>query len=186
MGTFLSFHIKTKDRDNLINLLKELSRTKEKGLEIFPEYMYDNMLLNENADPNILAITSTNNGWISVHHNAFEKLHQWGEFISKMLNTTFIQIIGQTTSDAYCFLMYESGNIRREIEVVNGEVLLDKGEKFSFEKEPLLTDDFEAADNFFDIHTLEEYCKEFDLDLNYECEQYTVLSKASTMPTTGI
>jgi len=182
MGTFLSFHIKTKDRDNLIHLLKVLSGTKEKVTDTFPEYMYDSISLNENSDPSILAITLNKDGWISVHHNTFQKLHHWGEFISKTLNTTFIQIIGQTTSDAYYFLLYEGGNIRREIEVMNSEVSLDKGQKFSFEKEPLLNDNFEDPENSFDIDSLEEYCKEFDLDLNFECDQYTILTITTNEP----
>jgi hypothetical protein len=183
MSTFLSFHIKTKaERENLTQLLKELSGIKGRTEGVYPEYMYENISLDENADPGMLAIAESKNGWINIYHNSFQKLHQWGAFISKILNTSFIQIAGQTSSEAYYFLLYEKGALRREIEIMSmdAEVINDKGEKFPFEKEVFFADD---SEDFFDMSSLEEYCTLFGLDINSEpAGHYIILSK--TIPET--
>ena len=178
MGSFLSFHVKNNDKNNLALLLKELSCTNVISENTFPDYLYDDESSFSASEPSVLAIIQKVNGWISVYHNTFEKLSHWGAFISKTLNTTFIQIIGQTTSDYYYFAMFEKGELRREIETnsMDCEVLCDKGEKFTFEKEPLLI--FDDPGHFFDMDTLEDYCRHFDLDITLESsDQYLILSK---------
>lgn len=134
-------------------------------------------MLDENANPNFIAISDVQNDWISVQLNSFKKLHDWAKKISKELNTIVVQVVGQTASDAYYFLMYDKGNLRREIEIYYGELdnIIDKGEKFPFEKSslvPLNDDDYE---NLFDRDTLEQYCKELGFDLFSDVHQTFII-----------
>lgn len=167
MSTFLHFHIKGSNTEALVSIIKTFSDFSLTEQTHFPDDISDNYLTSEDDDPTYLVIGESKDGWTTVYHNSFKKLNHWGQEISKTLGTTFIQIIGQTTSDAYYFSLFEKGDLLREIEVLSseGEILIDNGEKFSFEKPVLLTDDFEDPDNFFDMDTLEMYCKNFGLDI---------------------
>ena len=57
-----------------------------------------------------------------------------------------------------------------EIEIYHGDFdnIIDKGEKFSFEKPSLIPACDEDYENLFDRDTLEQYCKEFGFDLFYD------------------
>jgi hypothetical protein len=180
MGSFLSFHIKTNDKENLIFLLKELAGgVKEISQTSFPEYLYDDESSFSASEPGMLAITEKNNGWISVYHNTFAKLSHWGEFLSKTFNTVFIQITGQENSDYYYFSLYDKGELQREIETnsMDCEIIIDSGKKFSFEKQPLMI--FDDPEHSFDMDTLESYCSHFGLDITLDISsRYLILSKA--------
>jgi hypothetical protein len=167
MGTFLHFHIKTEDRNNLVQILQERFGLKTKSSSPFPNDILENPVCNMDSFPDLLAIGQPLNGWISILHNGFAKLHESGQFLSQILHTDFIQIIGQENSDYYYFLYFSKGSLIREIEVDSMQLIVftDIGEKFSFEKSPILTDDLEDESNFFDVDTLEFYCKEFLIDL---------------------
>jgi hypothetical protein len=179
MATFISLHIKSDNRAHVAKLIQELSDVNHMTYGSYPTELDENILLDENANPNFIAIGDVENGWISVQLNSFKKLHDWTQKISKELNTSVVQVIGQTASDAYYFLMYDKGTLRREIEIYYGELdnIIDKGEKFAFEKSslvPLNDDDYE---NLFNRDTLEQYCKElgFDLFNDVQPEFYYIL-----------
>jgi hypothetical protein len=179
MGTFLHFHVKTEDKESLIRILKERSGLENESTILFPEYILDNPVYDMTKAPDLLAINQLQNGWISILHNGFAKLYDWGILFSKVLNTTFIQVIGQENSDYYYFLYYFKGELLREIEVDSMQLTIftDFGKKFSFEKTPILTDDFDDETNFFSIDTLEFYCKEFGVDIPalYKSQSFTLL-----------
>lgn len=172
MSTFISFHIKSENRIHIVKILQELGHIDEMTHGAYPNELDNNILIGEQADPAYMAVGNTQNGWTTVHLNSFKKLHTWAKKISKELDTSFIQISGQTTSDVYYFLLYEKGVLRREIEIYHGDFdhIIDKGEKFSFEASSLVPVNDDDYKNLFDRDTLERYCKEFGFDLFSEAE----------------
>lgn len=182
MSTFISFYVKSRKREELLNILKRFSSYKIATQSEFPTEIQD-ILSSEESHATCLVIVESGSEWTTVYSNSFKRLRNWGEIISQELDTTFIQTMGQTTSDVYYFLMYEKGKLIREIEVFSGEgeVQIDKGEKFSFEKAPLLSDDSDDSDNFFDMDTLQHYCSQFGLDISKMFEEpqgdYIVLKR---------
>ena len=183
MGTFLSFHVKTNDRENLIRILQERSNLIFEQSNEFPGNILDNPIYDMDCTPDFLAVNQPLSGWASILHNGFAKLHEWGIFISAILGTSFIQIIAQENSDYYYFLYYSKGKLLRELEVdsMQLEIITDSGEKFSFEKNPVITEYFEDENNFFNTDTLESYCKEFGLDIPalYTGSNFILLKKQS-------
>jgi hypothetical protein len=167
MSTFLSFHVKTSDRQNLCVLLKELSGLAQKGSGPLTGDYYERISYSSDARPDLLLVSKPENGWIHVLYNNFGKLHFWGEFISLSMHTTFIQLMGQTASDAYYFLQYINGALRREIDVLacDGLILTDTGDKYPFEQDPLLPDMSGESGISFDFETLERYCSHAGLDV---------------------
>ena len=172
MATFTSLHIQSDNRAHIAKILQELSDINEMTHGSYPKELDENLLFDENADPSYMAIGNVQNGWTTVQINSFKKLHKWAAKISKELNTSVIQIIGQTTSDVYYFLMYDKGNLRREIEIYHGDFdnAIDIGEKFSFEKPSLIPQSDEDYQNLFDRDSLEQYCKKFGFDLFYDVQ----------------
>ena len=136
----------------------------------YPKELDENILLDDKAYPTYMAIGNVQNGWTTVQINSFKKLHDWTRKISKELDTTGIQIMGQTASEVYYFLIYEKGNMRREIEIYHGDFdnIIDEGTKFPFEKPSLVPINDEDYEDLFDNDTLEQYCKEFGFDLFYD------------------
>ncbi|MFL9483385.1 hypothetical protein ACI6Q2_11455 [Chitinophagaceae bacterium LWZ2-11] len=182
MSTFISFHIKSDDRNEIANLLQELSGVEQITEDVsYPNDLFRNILMVENADPSFLAVGNVENGWTTVYLNSFKKLNNWAQKISQRLDTTFIHVIGQNTSDVYYFLVYESGELKREIEVYHGDLenVIDKGDRLWFEKESLVPLHEEDYDNLFDIDTIEQYCKEFGFQLFPEVQPkcYLILRK---------
>jgi len=172
MATFISLQIKSDNRAHIAKLLQELSDINEMTHGSYPKELDENLLLDENADPSYITIGNVQNGWTTIQINSFKKLHKWVEKISKELSTSVIQIMGQTASDVYYFLMYDKGILRREIEIYRGDFdnTIDIGEKFSFEKPPLIPQSDEDYQNLFDRDSLEQYCKEFGFDLFYDVQ----------------
>ena len=187
MGTFLSIHIKSNNQSQITKLLQELSDADDMTNGLYPKDFYENIIPNENAAPTYLVVSNAENGWIHVDINSFKKLHKWLEQISKELNTSVIQILGQTVSDAYYFLMYENGVLRREIDIYHGdfEITTDIGEKFSFEKKSLIPENEEDYDNLFDIDSIAEYCSALGFDLFHDRSQesFFVLRKETSHKT---
>jgi hypothetical protein len=182
MSTFLSFHVKTTDRQNLCVLLCELSGLAQKGSGPFTVDYYERISNSTDGQPALLLVSEPQNGWIHVLYDNFGKLHFWGEFISRSMYTTFIQLMGQTTSDAYYFLQYINGDMRREIDVLVGDglVLADEGEKYSFGQDPLFPDMDDESGTMFDFETLEMYCAQLGPDVEafyaaMEEGDYTIL-----------
>lgn len=180
MATFLSLHIKSDKQGHILKILQNLSDADEMIYDSYPKELDDNIVLNENEYPSYLAISNSENGWTHVHINSFKKLYDWCERISNELNTSCIQVMGQTVTDAYYFLMYENGVFRREIDIYHGDLdnIIDKGEKFAFEKDSLIGsgEDFE---NVFDRDMLEFYCKELGFNLvdNNSNSLYFIMKK---------
>lgn len=179
MATFISLHIKSENRVQIAQLLQELSNIAEVYQGIYPKELDSSILLGDNTDPTFMAVGNVQNGWTTIHLNSFKKLHSWIETISKRLDTSVINIMGQSTSDIYYFLLYERGVLRREIEIYYGDLnnAIDKGEHFSFEKPSLIPVDDEDYENIFDMDSIERYCKEFGFDLfsEHEPDFYIIL-----------
>jgi hypothetical protein len=184
MATFISIHIKSDDKDKVIDILKKLSNISELTKAHNLQELDSVIIIGENSDPTYLAITGVKKGWITVHVNSFKKMHLWLKTISQDLNTIAINIAAQTTSDVYYFLMYDNGSLRREIEIYYGDLenAIDRGDKFAFENKTLVPEDDDDYENLFDLDTLNEYCIElgfalFDEEVdNYEAfEEYLIL-----------
>jgi hypothetical protein len=107
MGAFISLHIKSDNRIHIAKLLQELSDINQMTHGTYPTGLYENILFDDKADPTYMTIGNVQNCWTTVQINSFKKLHNWVETLSKELDTAAIQIMGQTVSDVYYFLMYD-------------------------------------------------------------------------------
>ena len=187
MATFISLHIKSDNRIHIAKILQELSDVNQMTIGAYPKELDENILLDDKANPTYIAIGNVQNGWTTVQINSFKKLHNWTEKISKELDTTVIQVMGQTASDVYYFLMYDKGNMRREIEIYHGDFdnIIDIGEKFPFEKPSLVPANDEDYKHLFDRDTLELYCQEFGFDLFYDepPDNYYILKNQNSSKT---
>jgi hypothetical protein len=163
MSSLLYFHLKTSEVNNVVTALKNLTGIQQAEKGEFPINFHREILQNIDTDPNYLVVFANGSEWTTVAINSFKKLHKWGEQLSAELKTVFVQTTAQNTSDAYYFLMYDKGQLKREIEVNHGyeEDIVDLGEKLPFEHEVI----HQVADDeddciFFDWDTLEYYCKQ--------------------------
>ena len=183
MATFIQLHIKSCDRLQVAQRLKALANIAEISEERYPTDFTDRILQNSkgDADPTFILIGTVKDGWIRIQLNSFKKMHTWAEKISREIQTTVVQIMGQTASDVYYFLMYEQGNLRREIEVYHGDAenAIDIGAKFAFEKQFIIPTSEEDFVNLFDRDTLEAYCNELGFDPFTDAgpEKYYILKK---------
>lgn len=165
----------------LVTRLQTLTGIPNVSTGPYPKDHYHSFLMSENTDPTYLIIGDIQNGWTPVYHNSFKLLNNWLATISKEFNTTALQIIWQTTSDVYHFLVYEKGIKRREIYFYSGDIesAIDFGQKFKFEKSQVVPTINQFDEVAFDRDTIERYCKElgFDLFRESEPEYYYILKK---------
>jgi hypothetical protein len=180
MSTILNFHLKTPDPTRVASALKKLTGIEHVIQGEYPVNFHKYILNDINAIPNCLVIGRNGNDWTTVGVNSFMKLHEWGKQLSEELKTQFVQTSAQNTSDAYYFLMYENGQLKREIEVNIGdeENMIDNGEKLPFEA-PII---HRIVDNeedcvFFDWDALEQYCQNLGFEFlpNDEGNEFYIL-----------
>lgn len=180
MGTFLNLYVKHDDPAEIATLLQELSGNYELSRGAYPENYHEFILTFQHANPTYVIIGNTQNGWTDVSLNSFKKLEDWAENLSARLETAVVQVMGQTASDWYYLLMFEKGELRREIEVARDEPedCVSIGETFPFETSVLPVNENEASEVLFDIDHLEEFGKALGFDIRYNApagEQYYLL-----------
>ena len=116
MATWTSFYIQHDDLITIEQELKELSGIQEGSSGEFPRALDDYYLANENTNPTYLVAGKTQQDWVTVVHNSFSKLSEWGSFLSKKFQTKVIVTGAQSVSSYYYFALYENGSKLRELE----------------------------------------------------------------------
>jgi hypothetical protein len=178
MSTWTSFHIKTKNLDNVIEKLKELASASEVTTGSYPSDFRDN-LLDEDKEPNYLLVDNSNSEWVTVLHNSSNKLEDWCIDISEEFETKIIVTFAQSVSDYYYFALYDNGEKKREIEYCYSDDLepTNFGDKFNFENdEPGKKVNYGGEESYlFDFDSMEEYCKHFGLILQSDNKNYTII-----------
>ena len=143
----------------------------------FPLDMGQYQLINTNIPPNYLCVGNTQPECITVVHNSFDKLEDWGILFSEKFQCKVIMVMAQSTSDAYYFALYDHSQKRREIETCYGAdfAMINEGEPFDFEgpypgeKSPYtINNESEEASYLFDFDSIERYCSHFGLQLEYD------------------
>ncbi|MFL5729109.1 MAG: hypothetical protein ACJ75J_06425 [Cytophagaceae bacterium] len=163
--------------------MEELAHVKVKRTGDYPDDFYDSMLMNDNAKPDYLLLKKTQPYWITILHNGFRNLDDWGMALSAQFNSQVIIVAAQSTAGYYAFSLYESGKLIRGIEYCYGEDFepVNKGEKFSFEGEEPGTrvEDDEVSEYIFDYDSIISYADHFGLNLNddFEASGWTIMKK---------
>jgi hypothetical protein len=174
MSTWSSFFIRNTDKQKVIEKLKLLTCVNETYEGKITDDYYDSFLMDESL-PNYLAVSDGQPNWIAININSPNKLIDWCTQFSKEFNTEVILILAQNTSDYYYFSYYNKGIKLREIECCYGGDIeeINFGEKFHFEnEEPGTKTEYDGiTEYFFDFECMEEYCKHFELALQYDCDK---------------
>lgn len=181
MSTWTTFYIKTEGKNSVVDQLKTLTGIAETKDGDYPADLYDNYLFDETAKPTYLAIGKTTPNWITVSHNSFNNLVEWGNVISKNLDTKVIVTIAQSVSDAYYFSLFDKGQKIREIEVCYSDDFKPKnfGQRFEFENEqPGKKEEYDGEiEYYFGFEEIEDYCKHFGLEIQTDFDKvsWTIL-----------
>src|SRR5688500_16499882 len=148
MGTWTDFYINTNNTEAVVEKLAALTE----NLDItpntpFPSEIGQYYMMDSRSPPTYLAVGKTQNDWLTVVHNSFGKLEDWGIELSKHFSCKVIITMAQSVSDGYYFALYENGKKLREIEVCYSEDIdaVNFGEKLPFENpEPGIKVEFEG------------------------------------------
>lgn len=181
MSTWTNFYIKTDNKNIVVEQLKTLTGIAEAKDGDYPADLYDSYLLDETSKPTYLAIGKTDPNWITVSHNSFNNLAEWGHLISKNLDTKVIVTIAQSVSDAYYFSLFDRGQKIREIEVCYSANFKPKnfGQRFEFENEqPGKKEEYDGEiEYYFGFEEIEDYCKHFELEIQTDFDKipWTIL-----------
>jgi len=177
MATWTNFYIQTSAVENVADKIISLSDEMVLTRGDFPGDMHDHYLYNEDLAPTYLAISSTQPGWVTIVHNSFDKMADWGEELSKFFNTRLIVLIAQTTSSVYYFALYDRGEKLREIETCYSEdfKMVNFGNKFDFENEqPGKKVNYGDGDKYmFTFGSIEDYCTHFGLTIQADYSEVT-------------
>ncbi|MEO6254455.1 MAG: hypothetical protein ABIO79_14175 [Ferruginibacter sp.] len=189
MSTWTTFYVQTNDSEPVTQQLKELAGINHVEKGAFPgDDLYACYLVDENAMPDYLVIGKTQAGWVTVNHNSFNRLVDWGMVLSKKLNTKVILTMAQSVSDVYYFCLFDKGLKLREIEVCYSDDFtpINYGQKFDFEGEqPGSKQDYDGeTEYYFGFEEIEQYCSHFGLTIQYEPggSNWTILKNARDQP----
>ncbi|MBO9152132.1 hypothetical protein ACFOTA_07930 [Chitinophaga sp. GCM10012297] len=186
MGTWLNIFIRHNDHRQVADALQEFSEVSEVRQGNTSDVLKCSSLIlhGEDTPPSFLVSEDMQNGWIRVHLNSFAKLPGWLEKLSDRLQTSVLQVIGQTTSDYYYLLLYENGRFKRELEGIRDEPekYIDRGEMLPFE-EPFVPglDEYECEKVRLNGDDVDDFCKglgfDFWSDFEYEGREFYLLKK---------
>lgn len=182
MASWTKFYINTPNLEavveKLASLTDDLEITPNTG---FPSDIGEYQQLNHDLAPNYLAVGKTQNDWVTIVYNSFDKLEDWGVELSRHFSCKMIVTLAQSVSDAYYFALYENRKKIREIDVCYSEDydMVNFGEKFPFENpEPGEKVNYTGEESYlFGFDSIDEYCKHFNLTIqtDYDPVQWTVL-----------
>ena len=182
MATWTNLYINTDDAKAVCEKLKDLTDNLELIYDAdFPSDMGDFQLLNTDLAPNYIAVGQTGANWITVVHNSFDKMVDWGKLLSKHFSCKVIVTIAQSVSSYYYFALYDKGEKLREIEACYSDDTegVNFGNKFDFENDqPGQKHVWEGEESYlFDFDAIEEYCSHFNLTIqtNYSNIKWTLL-----------
>lgn len=176
MATLTTFYIQSTNFNDVIEKIQGLSNTQTINYYTFS----DEKMLNFEDFPTYLALTQSDKGWITVIHNSFNFLENWGIEISKEFSCKVIFTMAQSVSDAYYFALYENGFKKREIAsyLGNESENINFGDFFEFENGKLgKRYNFGEHDSYiFNNEAIEEYCQNLGLKFDNN-NNWTVLEK---------
>ena len=139
MGTWTAFYVKS-DKESVVTTCKnwfvnEKCRVSEERGH-FPDH-FDVRITGK--PPRSLLIGETCPGWVEVHCDVFCFPNELAKHVSQSRDTTVVDTVAQTTSDAYVLTVYESGSNRRKLEFSDGEWAAQEGDPLANEPSPLAT-----------------------------------------------
>jgi len=182
MATWTNIYINTDQEHEVVKKLQELTDDLEVTYDTdFPSNIGDYQMLNTDLAPNYLAVGKTQSNWTTIVHNSFDKMEDWGIYLSKQFHSKLIVTIAQSVSSAYYFALYDNGIKVREIETCYSEdfEMVDFGNKFEFEgDEPGKKVNYDDEESYlFGFDSIEEYCQHFKLVIqtDYNDVKWTVL-----------
>lgn len=182
MATWTNIYINTDLDKEVVQKLQELTDDLEVTYNTdFPSDIGDYQMLDSDLAPNYLAIGKTQNDWTTIVHNSFDKMEDWGIYLSNHFHCKTIVTIAQSVSSFYYFALYDNGIKVREIETCYSEDFetVNFGDKFEFEgEEPGKKVNYDDEESFlFDFDSIEEYCQNFNLTIqtNYNEVKWTIL-----------
>jgi hypothetical protein len=118
----------------------------------------------KNEVPAYFAVSQHKEGWISILHDSYEPQLDLANLLSAEFNSAVIQAIGQSTVDTYMVSVHQGGELIRKLHSgEDTEGFEQEGSPFPFEKEILARVDDET--HFFDYDDMQEFCKNFGIDL---------------------
>lgn len=180
MELLLHFHVNTTNREKLAYLLQQYSGISPISTRGLIQDIADFVLADIEAEPDYYVINQSAPHWQNVEFNSLIKLHRLGAFLSKNLNTVFIQTSYWKVKEYTYFLVYDKGRLRREIESTHDHLIPNINLGVPFE--------FEHPDNevktetvqMFDLDSLADYSKHLGIDLsNLFCDSSSIILKNS-------
>lgn len=180
MEFLLHFHVNSDQKDLLVALLQSYSgipavRTNERTDDLL-----DNILADTNADPDYYVVNQSSLHWQSVECNSFKKLYDLGSMISEKMQTLFIQTLYCSACRYAYFLVYDRGNLIREIEGTESgpEPRINRGMMLPFETNEA-NDPRADMIREFDLDIIADYCLQIGVDISNLCnEEYSVVLKS--------
>jgi len=174
MATWIGLYIQSSELDSIIGELLKLSNSERIDSSKFPNDLGKAIVTD--SKPSYLVVGQTQDDWITVRHNSFDKLKDWGELLSTKFQTKVLVTIAQSVSSGYYFALYSNGSQLREIEACYSEDFetINKGLPFDFENEEP-GEQIERNGNvsyYFDFDSIEEYCEHLGLVLQMDYEQF--------------
>lgn len=152
MATRIGFYVKTNQINDLIDKIQSFTNTKLDFTSKYPLDFHKNFQYK--SLPNYFLISQTQEDWVTVLFNSFDKLQNWCEVLSKEFATDIIVLFIQTTSGYYYFALYQKGVLRREIECCEGDFSINFGDIFPFEEEYAFYPDYADAIKYCEYFSL--------------------------------
>jgi hypothetical protein len=183
MSTWISFYVNTADKKALVNSLRLESGATDIREGVASTSIDD--VYPTNSSPSVFLLGATQDAWITVFHNSFDKLEALATAISASLGARIIVTMAQSVSNYYYFALYERGRKLREIEACYSDdsELVNFGAPFPFEgAEPGKRVSFNGLESYlFDFNSIEEYGRHFGLELapGNSSVRWTMLQPAS-------
>src|SRR5687767_14496365 len=144
MSTYCAVHIKTSDRQSVINELQRYLALNHAGRVIhttttdsFGKLYKEEFICSETQSPTKFALFAEQSDWFTAHYNSFYPLRELAADISRKLDTVAIIVIAQSVSSGYYLGVYSNGEHLRTIEFADGEWLRREGIPLPFEPSPL-------------------------------------------------
>ena len=172
MSTICKICIKAKE-DDVISFLKERlsSSQQEFAFSVTERALtaieYDNFHIN-NDEPSILSCSQTTSKTTEIYFNSFSEMKALSSFLSKKINGFVVVNIYQSTGTAGYWSYHLKGELLREIEFGDFQILLDSGIKFDFEEDQIgrnIADSNEEAHYVFDSDDMDLYNLNIGLDV---------------------
>ncbi len=189
MATFTAIHVRNTDLESLVQSVIRLAAIADRKLGPYPEDYASSFLSDASALPSYILMRESEDGWITIRHNSFQKMENWAKNWSKDLVCEVLVTTAQTTSDAYYFAYYEGGKQLRLIDTCYSDdcEMINRGKPFDFEgPEPGQKHIWDEEECYlFDLDSIEFYCQKLGLNLEFDPTQrdWIILKGSSACPT---